>query len=143
MKDLLAAIKVQLQAEASYVRKNDIYITEDESLIPATTNFPAIAIKDGALRNEQRLAGNYIQHAQVRITIYQRVLKPEESIMGAQGVLVAADDIINSLIGHKLNLADVKEAFPVAEDPSQLFVYEEEMIQKKTITFAYTIHKTW
>jgi len=145
MKELLKAIKTHLQADAnlSYVRDGDIFITSDENLIPAATMFPAIAVKDSSIRNEQRLARNYLQDAEVRITVYQRIINPEDSIMGARGVLSMASDVIASLIDQKLNLPGVQNVFPITEDPSQTIKDKEQMIQKKTITFSYTRHKSW
>ncbi|MEW5802689.1 MAG: hypothetical protein AB1847_11375 [bacterium] len=144
MKELLKAIKTHLQADAnlSYIRDIDIYITSDDTQIPAAAMFPAIAIKDGSIRNEQMLARNYLQCAEVRITVFQRILRPEESIMGTHGVLAMSGDIVASLIDQKL--PGVQNVFPIAEDPSQsLKDDKQEMIQKKTITFAYTRHKNW
>ena len=145
MKELLKAIKTHLQADTdlSYVRDGDIYITSDENSIPAASMFPAIALKDGSVRNEQRLARNYLQDAEVRITVYQRIIKPEDSIIGTHGVLDMASDVIASLIDQKLNLPCIQNAFPITEDPSQTIKDKEEMIQKKTITFSYTRHKSW
>ncbi|MEW6378070.1 MAG: hypothetical protein AB1611_00530 [bacterium] len=145
MKELLKAIKTHLQADdtLSYVRDGDISIISDENSIPAAGNFPAIVIKDGPIRNEQMLARNYLQHAEVRITVYQRILKPEESVMGTHGVLAVANDVVTSLIDQKLNLPGVQNVFPVSEDPSQLYGDKEEMIQKKTITFVFTRHRSW
>jgi len=145
MKELLKAIKTHLQADAnlSYVRDGDIFITSDENLIPAATMFPAIAVKDSSIRNEQRLARNYLQDAEVRITVYQRIINPEDSIMGARGVLTMASDVIASLVDQKLNLPDVQNAFPITEDPSQTIKDKEQMIQKKTVTFSYARHKKW
>ena len=104
MKALMTAIKSHLQDDSTlgYVRDTDIYITEDAALIPAATRFPAIAIKDGAIRNDQKLTKNYIQYAHIEITAYQRIVKPEESIMGTHGVLSMACDIITSLIDDRL-----------------------------------------
>ena len=149
MKALMEAIKTHLQDDSTlgYVRDTDIYITEDVALIPAATRFPAIAIKDGAIRNEQKLTKNYIQYAQVEITAYQRIVKPEESIMGTHGVLSMASDIITSLIDDRLGFdsgsGQVINVFPVSEGASELFGDESEMIQRKTITMMYTRHKTW
>jgi hypothetical protein len=145
MKELLKAIKTHLQADAnlSYIRDGDIYITSDENLIPAATMFPSIAVKDGSISNEQRLARNYLQDAEVRITVYQRIIKPEDSIMGARGVLAMASDVIASLVDQKLDLPSVQNAFPITEDPSQTIKDKEEMIQKKTVTFSYSRHKSW
>jgi hypothetical protein len=145
MKELVLAVKSRLQTDSnlSYVRDTDIWITEDESILPVHTKFPAIAIKDGAVRNEQMLTGNYLQHAQVRITVYQQVLKSEESIVGTHGVLDMAADVITSLIDNSLSLTGIQNVFPVAEDASQLFGDEEEMIQRKTIIMDYKRHKTW
>jgi len=51
--------------------------------------------------------------------------------------------VITSLIGNKLSESGAMNAFPVSEDASQFFGDEEELIQRKTITMQYEIHKTW
>ncbi len=145
MKELLKAIKIRLQADTnlSYVRDSDIFITSDENLIPPATMFPAIAVKDGSIKNKQRLTRNYLQDAEVRITVYQRIFKPEDSIMGTHGVLSMAGDVTASLVDQKLNLAGVQNVFPIAEDPSQTIKDKEGMVQKKTLIFSYIRHRNW
>jgi len=145
MRELLKAIKAHLQADEtlSYIRDSDISIASDENFFPPSGNFPAIVIRDGAIRNEQMLARNYLQYAEVRVSIFQRILKPEESLIGTHGVLEIAHDVIASLIDQRFDLVGVQNVFPISEDPSQFFGNKNEMIQKKTITFVFTIHKSW
>ena len=145
MKALMLAVKSRLQTDSTlnYVRDCDIWITEDESLLPAAIKFPAIAIKDGPIKNEQKLCKNYVQDAAIKIIVYQQLLKTEEAITGTHGILDMASDVITSLIDNTLSISGIQNIFPIAESESGLFGDEEEMIQRKTITIIYRRHRTW
>lgn len=145
MKTLMLVIKAHLQNDTAlaYIPDLSIFITPDEQLIPESVNLPAISIKDGQIKNEQKLCKNYIQYAQVKVTVYQRILKQEESIVGTHGVLDMTSDVITSMIDNKLGLTDIQNVFPVGEGESQIMGRENEMMQMKTINFQYTRHKIW
>ena len=40
MKDLITAAKARLQTTLTYVRDSDIFVTEDDRLIPSAVRFP-------------------------------------------------------------------------------------------------------
>lgn len=141
MKSLLSAIKTQLQTDLTYVRDSDVFVTEDEHLIPASVKFPAVALKDGGIVNTWQTNKSCEQELGVRVTAYAQILKPEESIMGAQGVLVVVEDIVGSLINDNLGISSIYWALPTAEDASEFFGDEEEMIQRKTVVFLYKRQK--
>jgi hypothetical protein len=145
MKVLMLAIKAHLQADITlgYIPDMSIFITPDEQLIPESVNLPAISIKDGSIKNDQKLCKNYIQYATVKVTVYQRILKQEESITGTNGVLDMAADVTTSLIDEKFSIAGLQNVFPVGEGESQIMGRENEMMQMKTIVFQYTRHITW
>jgi hypothetical protein len=154
LRDLLTCIKTQLQIDdtLSFIRDNDIYITEDETEIPASLMFPAIEIKDGQIKNVQKLGNRYIQSAQVQITIFQRIMQPEQSIMGDYGILAIVESVIALLIGNRLEMEggddsgnnQIMNAFPIGETPTQTMLNGETMkIQRKTIFFEYTRNKNW
>ncbi len=137
MKALLTAIKTELQTDLTGVRDADIFVTEDEMLLPAAVRFPAVALKDGGVVNNwnTNLAGE--QTLTVRITAYVQILKPEQSIMGTAGVLALAQDIVDSLSNNALSIAAIYYALPTGEEASALFGDEEEMVQKKTVIMQY------
>jgi hypothetical protein len=145
MKDLLLAIKSHLQGDSNlnYVQAMSIFITPDEGLIPNQVKLPAISIKDGPVKNEQEICNNYLQYATVKVTVYQRIFKPEEFIVGTHGVLEMAADVIASLIGNKLGLSGIENVFPIGEGESQVMGRENEMMQMKVISFLYTRHRVW
>ena len=145
MKELMLVIKSHLQDDItlSYIPDLSIFITPDEQLIPEQTSLPAISIKDGQIRNEQKLCKNYIQYAQIKVTVYQRILKQEESITGTHGVLDMAVDVTTSLIDEKFSISGLQNVFPIGEGESQIMGRENEMMQMKTIVFQYTRHRTW
>jgi hypothetical protein len=141
MKALLTAVKTQLQADLTYVRDADIFITEDERLIPSAVKFPAVGIKDGAVTYRRATKSQEDQGLQVKIIAYQELRKPEASIMGdttatQKGILDMADDIIASL-KNELFFGEVDDAFPVGESESELLADEHTAIVMKVVTMQY------
>jgi hypothetical protein len=142
MKDLLNAIKTQLQTDLTYVRDSDIYITEDLRLVPDSVSFPAVGLKDGAIFYAIETQNQEEDTLEVIIAAYVELRKPEASIMGdvatdKKGVLDIIADVIAALSGETLSgQADV--AVPVSETPSELLADEDTAIQMKTITMRYS-----
>lgn len=153
MKDLLTAIKSRLQTDTTldYVRDCDIFIASAENTIPLNSlKFPAIGIKDGVIRNENKLCKNYLQWAQVHIIGWVQVLKVEDSIMGnnsQKGLLDLMGDIFTSLIDNRLGYisgdGQIMSAFPINESASNYWNDESLMVQWKIITFEYIRKKSW
>lgn len=137
MKTLLTAIKTALRTDITYVRDRDVFVTEDEMILPAAVKFPAIGLKDGSVARKLADKSEIDEDMQVRVSAYSQVFKPEESVMGTKGVLQMAADIITSLDENNLSLAGMYHAFATSEEPSELFGDEEEMIQKKTVVLQY------
>lgn len=149
MKGLMIAIKNALRAASSlsYIRDDDIYITEDIEEIPPTVMFPAIEIKDGAIKNESHVSRRYVQYAYVEISVYQRVLQPEESVVGTRGVLAIKDDVITVLRDNKLGFTSgdgqIMHAFDSGEEPAQIVKNGEAKAQRKTVIFEYKRNRTY
>jgi len=142
MKALLTAIKTQLKTDLTYVRDSDIFVTEDERVIPDTVKFPAVGLKDGDIeygvlgRDEDQQSKAY-----VKIIAYVELEKPEASVMGdtstgQKGVLDIIADCITSLKFNKLS-GIVNRAVPVSESESELLADEETAIQMKSVTMLY------
>ena len=87
MKALLTAIKLQLQTDLTYVRDKDIFVTEDDNLIPSAIKFPAVGIKDGPVVRTEEIGGMMEYALTVKIIAYVQLLKPEAAIMGVEVVL--------------------------------------------------------
>ena len=141
MKNLLNAIKTQLQTDLTYVRDSDIYITEDERLVPSSIRFPAVAIKDGAVNYSVATQSQDTDELFVKIIAYVQLQKPEASIMGdtstsKKGVLEIISNIITSLKNNRLS-GQADSAFPTSETESSLLADEETAIQMKTVTMRY------
>ena len=141
MKALLSAIKAQLQTDLTYVRDSDIYITEDERLVPSSIRFPAVAIKDGAVNYSVATQSQETGELNIKIIAYVQLQKPEASIMGdastsKKGVLDMIADVITSLKYNTLS-GQADSAFPVSETESELLADEETAIQMKTVTMRY------
>ncbi|MBW2673868.1 MAG: hypothetical protein JRD89_10715 [Deltaproteobacteria bacterium] len=142
MKNLLNAIKAELQTDLTYVRDGDIYVTEDLRLVPDAVRFPAVGLKDGAISYAIETQNQEEDTLDVDIVAYVELRKPETSIMGdssagKKGVLDIITDVVTSLKGNTLSgQADV--AVPVSETPSELLADENTAIQMKTITMRYS-----
>ncbi len=141
MKTLILATQAQLQADLSYVRDRDVFITEDEDLIPAQVKFPAVGIKDGSEKYDIETGNQESGELYLDIIAYVRLSKPGAAIMGdastgKKGVLDIVKDIKASLSGQHLG-GIVETAVPVESGGSEAMGDEEEAIQKKRITMKY------
>ena len=142
MKDLLTAIKSQLQTDLTYIRGSDIYVTEDERLIPEAVKFPAVGLKDGAIEyNVETQGANEAGDLAVKIIAYVQLQKPEAAIMGdaatgKKGVLDILADVKTSLRDNKLS-GQADDIWLVSETESELLADEETAIQMKILTVRY------
>jgi len=144
MKELIEAIKVQLQGDASlsYISDTDIFITPDPDMIPISAGFPALGLKDGPVDHLVETSENWEVHYQVNIIIYQLLKAGEIPIIGQTmpriyGVLEIRDNIHNSLNDNLLSITGMELAFPVEETESETIGYEDMILQRKIITYEY------
>ena len=142
MKELLTAIKSQLQTDLTYIRNSDIYVTEDERLIPEAVKFPAVGLKDGTIEYSVETQGaDETSDLIVKIIAYVQLQKPEAAIMGdpatgKKGVLDIIADAKVSLRDNKLS-GQADEVWLMSETESELLADEETAIQMKTLTMRY------
>lgn len=147
MKALLTGIKSQLQTDLAYVRSSDIFVTEDERLIPDSVKFPAVGLKDGAIDYEVRTQGAAeSSELYVKLIAYVQLEKPEASIMGdtstgKKGVLEIIADMKASLRGNLLS-GQADEVWLESETESELLADEEIAIQMKILTVRYVRYGT-
>lgn len=144
MKDLLNAIKSQLQTDLTYVRNSDIYVTEDERMLRDAMKSPAVGLKDGRVDYEILGRAEDLEAVlYVTIIVYVQLHKPEAAIMGdtstgKKGVLDIISDIKTSL---RFNLfsGDVQEADPISETESEVIGDDDtkKYIQMKSLTMRY------
>ena len=143
MKELLTAIKSQLQADLGYVRAPDVFITEDENLIPAAIKFPAVGIKDGPAQRIEMIGGMMEYLMTVKIVALVQLTKPEAAIMGdsvthKKGILDMEKDIHESLDENLLSITGMTSAVAAANQAeSEVFGDEVEVIQRKIIGYEY------
>jgi len=148
MKALLSAIKAQLQTDLTYIRDADIFITEDERLIPEAIKFPAVGLKDGEITYEIETQNQETHELFVKIIAYVEIRKPEAAIMGwtfpeyeYKGALDIVADCVTSLKNNTLSgQADV--ALPVGETEAELLADENFAIVMKTVTMRYVRYLT-
>jgi hypothetical protein len=143
MKALLTAIKTQLQADLGYVRAPDVFITEDENLIPDAVRFPAVGIKDGPVVRIEMIGSMMEYRMAVKIVALVQLTKPEAAIMGdtstgKKGILDMEKDIHESLDENLLSIEGMTAAVAAANQvESEVFGDEVEVIQRKVITYEY------
>lgn len=143
MKELLAAIKSKIQTDLIYVRDSDVFITENENLIPDSVRFPAVGIKDGPISRKE-LAGGMMEYTMtVKVIPYVQLTKPAAAVMGdtstgSKGILDMEDDIHSSLDENLLNISGMQSAVSATISPeSETFGDETEVIQRKVISYTY------
>ena len=138
MKALLTAIKSQLKADLTYVRGSDVFIAEDERVIPDTVKFPAVGLKDGEITYDVEYQGaKESSELFVKHIAYVQLEKPEASIIGdtstdKKGVLDIIADIKESLRDNKLS-GQTDEVWLVSESESELLADEELAVQMKIL----------
>jgi len=143
MKALLTAIKTQLRTDLTYVRDSDIFVTEDENLIPDAVKFPAVGLKDGPVQRTEMIGGMMEYRMTVKIIALVQLTKPEAAIMGdtstgKKGILDLEADIHDSLDENLLSITGMTEAVAAAIQPeSEVFGDEVEVIQRKIIGYEY------
>jgi len=143
MKELLGAIKSQLQTDLTYVRDSDIFVTEDENMIPNAVKFPAVGIKDGPVQRIEMIDGMMEYCMTVKIVALTQLTKPEAAIMGdtstsQKGILDLEADIHTSLDENLLFITGMISAVALANQPeSEVFGDETEVIQRKIIGYEY------
>jgi len=144
MRDLLLAIRSELQGSdyLSYIRDENIIVTEFEGYPLKATKLPLITIKDHGSINDQQLTKRYYQTSRVAITIFNRVLEIGD-VANSGGILKIEEDVFNELIDNKLNISDVTNAFPIIQEPTKNIIRGKDIISYKRIIFEYTRYKNW
>lgn len=146
MKELLEAIKTQLQDDGSlnYIDDINIFITPDVDIIPVSATFPAVGLKDGPIDHLVEEAENWEVTLRVDIVLLQLLKAGETPLMGQDnpdpriyGLLEMRDDIHNSLNDNKLSITGMELAYPVKETESETVGYEDLVLQRKIITYEY------
>lgn len=144
MKDLLAAIKLELQnvVALDYVRDSDVFVAEHETILPPQLRFPAIGIKDGPITYKIATRDQENDTLLVKIVAYVQLQKPEavimgDAVVGLKGVLGMMADIRTTLKGNRFG-GLVDSAWPEAETESEPLVGDEGLvIQMKILTMHY------
>lgn len=142
LKELLTAIKAQLQTDLTYIRDLDIYVTPHANYIPNATRLPCVGIKDGGISRNELPGGMWGVTLTVKLVVYVQLAKEEASIMGdtassKKGVLDIVDDIHTTLDENLLDITDMQEAFSSAESESEMFGDDEDAVQRKIVTYQY------
>jgi len=142
MKELLNAIKAQLQTDLTYIRDRDIYVTPHENYIPHAIKSACVGIKDGGITRTELPGGMWEVTLVTKLIVYVQLAKEEASVMGdsaagKKGVLDIVDDIHISLDENLLGITGMIEAFSPSENESEMFGDEKEALQRKIVTYQY------
>lgn len=140
MKNLLTAIKSELQSKLTEVRSASIYITPDINAIPEELMFPCIGIKDGEI-NRIELIGSMLELTMsVTIGVHVAMAKNEANIIGSgdkKGVLDIVSEIHSILDENLLDVEGMQSAFSGSEFESIMFGHELDFIQQKKIEYKF------
>ena len=144
MKELLQAIQTQLRGDStlSYIDDDDIVITPDENMLPATIGFPCIGLKDGPIQRIVEEAENWEPHYTVYVIVYQKLTGGETPLVGGTdptiyGVLDIAEDIHASLNDNTLGITGMELAYAGDEWASENIDGPKIALQKKKLTYIY------
>ena len=144
MKELLQATQTELRDDStlSYIGDDDIFITPDENLLPATVSFPAIGLKDGPIRRIVEEAENWMVMYTVYIIIYQLLTTGETPLVGGtnptiHGVLDIAEDVHSVLNDNTLGITGMELAYAGDEWESENIDGPKIALQKKKLTYIY------
>lgn len=147
MKTLLLAIKAKVIAD--FTDLGDCEIVADENILPVAARFPFIGLKDGEIERVYGIDQSISRSKKVWIIAYQKILKPEASIVGmitgeeghevvTPGVLDLIESIHTLLDGNLLNLPGIIDAYCRSESPSETVFQEMAgLLQKKKILYTY------
>jgi len=142
MKELLAAIKAKLQADLTYIRDRDIFITPHENYIPHHVRPPCVGIKDGDIDGSDGMSECEEARMVVTVIPYVQLAKDEAAIMGdpsagRKGILDIDADIKASLDNNLLDIEGMQGASCKSSKASELFGDEQETLQRKLIRCEY------
>lgn len=140
MKDLFTALRTQIAAEIPYLGgKKAVHFLPDEDLLPTTTVFPCVGLKDSDIVN------NYYINARRRtlsvdIIGYVLLYSEEASLVGKgnqKGILELTEDLKTALVqfdptGYINYLEDA-----VLEAGSETMENDGQLIQKKRLTMFW------
>lgn len=138
MKTIITNARTRLRSRISYVKDANVFVSENEIMLPDSVTFPAIGIKDGGVKHVTDYQDGEKIEMRLNVTAYVQNHKSEENIMAAHGVLSVVDDIITALNNNTLDISGVYLAVVESETESKtLFNDRAEMVQMKTVTFRY------
>jgi hypothetical protein len=140
MKTLLENCQTRLRSQLDYIRRSDIYITEDVRLIRNQGSYPAIGLKDGGIQFGY-LAGIQDEDTlQLTAAVYVSLQKQEAMIIGTvgqPGVLAIAADIVTALKDYTFD--DTYEtALPLSMGASEILIEDKSAIMMVPVLMQFT-----
>lgn len=139
MKNLLKAIRNQLQQEVVAVRDSDVCIVPDLSYFPAGTKFPCILISDSnsSYKHKPSSAREGVHKVEIAIYTHNKG-RGDAHLEGDKALLSISDVLRESLEENTLDLNEVVSAEIVSESGTTLYtVSTTEFYLKNAVVFEY------
>ncbi|MBN1830290.1 MAG: hypothetical protein JW884_14250 [Deltaproteobacteria bacterium] len=145
MKDEIDGVKNALRNASvlSYVRDADIFITENEYLIPNSVKSHAIGVKDGREIRRELPGGMMERTINVKVIAYVQLVKPGAALMGdaagKKGILEMSHDIDTVLDENLLDIDGMQSAFCRDIEESDTIGDDDtgDVFVKKTMLYEY------
>lgn len=149
IKSLITAIQTDLKnaATLSYVADANIFITPDENIIPVTTVYPAIGLKDGPVTMEKQATAASAKllwdvRYRVHVIIYVDMTAGETPVIGQtnpsiKGILDINDDVRAILHEDYQSITGIIDAYCIEEGEGEVVGGDDMIILKKRMTFEY------
>jgi len=132
MNGLITAIQTKLR-EISGIREPDVFLSPDPDVIPQSSGFPCIGIKDGKVLRSDLSGGVTELTMNADVIIYEKVAREEASI---RKVLSLTGQVHDALDEYLLD-GYVKDVVPGNEDPIRLMYREKALVLRKIIPYQY------
>jgi len=139
MKVLLSVLRTRIHTELTYLGgEKAVHLLPDEDLLPESTPFPCVGLKDGDVENHYASSSNEVTLT-VDIIAYVRINSPEAVIIGKgtqEGILDVVDDLKDALTGYDPTGYACYPEIP-SEARSQTVATQDNLVQKKKITMRW------
>ena len=145
MRELLLAIQNALQESSTlnYIKDSNIYIVELDNMIPSSSKFPLIIIKDYGENSDQQISHRFYKKSRIQIKIFNRLYEVGDSAKN-KGILEIEEDVLDILLGNSLSICEIYSAFPIIQErTTSINLTEKDTISYKTLIMEYESYRKW
>lgn len=142
MRELLLAIKAQLQNDLADVRDADIFIAPHLNYIPGAIRMPCVAVKDGNIQRGEQIGGLLSYTYEIQLAVYVSLRKDEAAILGDEstgekGLLDMVAAVHASLHQNLLGISGMISAFCREEQGVEMFGNDAATVLRKILLYQY------